>query len=122
MTTNRTTKKAITTRSSRVTDFCHRTTPDQEQRRTPSSGFISLDSLLAVLFIKYFDFILSFLLLKATHSIDNGVPFVFTLIMTKFQAIIDTVLCSMGLCGLSGVGRSNHVDGAEYIFFLMGVR
>ena len=31
--------------------------------------------------------------------------------MTKFQAIIDTVLLgSMGLGGLSGIGRSNHVD------------
>ena len=31
--------------------------------------------------------------------------------MTKFQAIVDTVrLGSMGLGGLSGVGRSNHVD------------
>ena len=30
--------------------------------------------------------------------------------MTKCQAIIDTVLlCSMGLVGLAGVGRSNHV-------------
>ena len=33
------------------------------------------------------------------------------LTMTKFQAIIDTILLgSMGLGGLSGVGRSNHVD------------
>ena len=31
--------------------------------------------------------------------------------MTKFQAIIDTVLLdSMGLGGLSSVGLSNHVD------------
>ena len=37
------------------------------------------------------------------------------LIMTKFQVIIDTVLLgSMGLGGLSGVGRSNHVDSAEF--------
>ena len=35
------------------------------------------------------------------------------LIMTKFQSIIDTVLLgSMGLGGLSGVRRSNHVDSA----------
>ena len=38
--------------------------------------------------------------------------------MTKFQAIIDTVLLgSMGLGGLSGVGRYNHVD---ISFFLNG--
>ena len=38
------------------------------------------------------------------------------LIMTKFQAIIGTVLLgSMGLGGLSGVGKSNHVDSAEFI-------
>ena len=37
--------------------------------------------------------------------------------MTKFQAIIDTVLLgSMGLGGLSGIGRSNHVDSAEFYF------
>ena len=35
------------------------------------------------------------------------------LVMTTFQAIIDTVLlCSMGLGGLSGVGRSKRVDSA----------
>ena len=35
--------------------------------------------------------------------------------MTKFQATIDTVLLdSIGLGGLSGVGRSNHVDSAEF--------
>ena len=43
--------------------------------------------------------------------------------MTKFQAIIDTVLLgSMGLGGLSGIGRSNQVDSAEFYFKKMGVR
>ena len=38
--------------------------------------------------------------------------------MTKFQAIIDAVLLgSMGLGGLPGVGRSNHVDSASFFFF-----
>ena len=45
------------------------------------------------------------------------------LTMAKFQAIIDTVqLGSMGLGGLPGIGRSNHVDSAEFYLKKMGVR
>ena len=43
------------------------------------------------------------------HSLSTGLP--------AHQAIIDTVLLgSMGFGGLSGVGRSNHVDNAEIYF------
>ena len=36
--------------------------------------------------------------------------------------VITVLLGSMGLGGLPGVGRSNHVDSAEFYFKKMGVR
>ena len=52
------------------------------------------------------------------YVLCNATRPIVPLIMTKFQAIIDTVLLgSMGLGSLSVVGKSNHVDSAEFYFF-----